>query len=69
MKVVAKQVDEVQATATSIRDGLSQMDREPPVAGAEGLAAVTKQFTADRATTTTASRDDALQLGARVAGD
>lgn len=68
INVVAQHAGEVGAAATSIRDDLAQMDRERPAAGAEDLTSVAAQFEKDRATTTTASRDDILQLGAPVAG-
>ena len=69
INAVAKHAVEVVAAATSIKDDLGRMDRERPAAGAEGLPGVVAQFEKDRATTTTASRDDLLQLGAPVAGD
>lgn len=64
--VIAKQVGEVRAAVASIGEGLGQMTRERPAAGAdlEGLPAVAAQFEADKATTTTASRDDLLKLSA-----
>ena len=70
IQVIAKQVGEVRAVVASIGQGLGQMDRERPAAaaGPDGLPAVAARFEADKATTTTASRDDLLKLGAPVAG-
>ena len=68
VKAVAKHADEVGAASTSIQDDLAKMGRERPTAGKDGLPAVVAQFEKDRATTTTASRDDILQLGAANVG-
>ena len=69
VNAVAKHAVEVGTAATSIQDDLGRMDRERPTTGAEGLPEAVAQFEKDRATTTTASRDDLLQLGAPVAGE
>lgn len=68
INVVAQHAGEVGAAATSIRDDLAQMDREHPPRGPEDGTSVAAQFETDRATTTTASRDDILKLGAPVGG-
>lgn len=66
--VIAQQVGEVRAAVASIGEGLGEMTRQRPAVGAalEGLPAVAAQFEADKATTTTASRDDLLKLSAPV---